>query len=135
MNKKISNYYIRITLIAVMLASIAALLFSTVLKKYYLTEFWFLLAFFYLVHLAAHTFLLHADKKKKVKLNTAYLISFSVKFISYLVLLIVYLILNKGITYPFAISFFGLYLVFTIAEVRSTNKIIKSSRNKFEKSD
>ncbi|MBN2611810.1 MAG: hypothetical protein JXB00_09675 [Bacteroidales bacterium] len=135
MKNKQSNYYIRVTIITAILAVIAATLFSTVLKEYYIPVFWVLLAFFYLIHLASHAFLVIAEKKNKLKFNTAYLISFSVKFIAYIVLLLVYLIINKGITYPFAISFFVLYLVYTIAEVRSTINNSKSSVKKFEKSD
>ncbi len=133
MKKDLKTYYFWLTLLTLVIGLAAFIIFRTLLKNYYHPEFWILLLFFFLVNIAVHSFIITAEKKKKLKFNTIYLISFAIKFIAYLSFLVIYLILAKTISFSFAISLFVLYIIYTVFEVRSTIIFSKSSEKNFEK--
>lgn len=129
------NYYIRLTFLTVVIAVIALILFNTVLKNFYLPVFWMLLLFFFILHIGSHTLILIAEKKQIIKFNTAYLLSFTVKFVSYIVFLIIYLVHYKRISLSFVIALFTLYIIFTVFEIRSNLAFSKSTEKNIEKSN
>ena len=135
MKKDLKTYYFWLAILTLSLGFVAFILFRTWLKKYYTPEFWVLLFFFFVVNIVTHTFIVTAEKKNKLKFNTIYLISFTLKFVSYLLFLVIYLVLAKTISFSFAISLFILYVIYTVFEVRSTIIFSKSSEKNFEKSD
>ncbi len=133
MNKNLGKYYINLSLLTFIMAITAFILFKTYLAKYYSPVFWGLLLFFYLIHLISHSILIITQTKKKINFGNAYLGSFLLKFLSYIIFLIIYVLTNKENFIFFAISLFILYIVYTIFEVRANIKLSKRLKNSVEK--
>lgn len=78
----------------------------------------------YLVTLVTHMILFQANTERPQKFVNMYMLSSGFKMFLYLIIMMVYAFLNKdkGTAVPFVLSFFVLYLIFTVYDVRAGRK-------------
>lgn len=89
-----------------------------------------LILFFLLISNFVYYQQLKASTDRQTKFVNVALLSTGFKLLLFLAIIIVYALLNREDAVPFILTFFGLYLVFTILEVLH----IKSFQNKSGKS-
>jgi len=135
MRKSLITYLVRLTLLTIILGILALILFKTILSDYYLPVFWLLILLFFIIHAISQSLIFFTEKKHRSRFGNAYLLSFIIKFISYLTFLIIYLSISESITMTFAVVFFLLYLIYALFDVRMKILLSKTNTDKIEKSD
>lgn len=103
--------------------AVSILLFSNVLSEYYLPVFPYLLALFFIVALAIYHFMLKALEKRPARFVYMFLLTTMVKLLVYMMFMVIYALLNREEARPFIVSFFVLYVLFTVVEVVSLLKV------------
>lgn len=135
MKKHLKTYFIWLTVLTILLGLLGLILFKTFLSEYYSPVYWFLLFLYFIIHAISQSIVVLAERKRRFSFNTVYLVSFVIKFFSYLLFLVIYLIIKESITITFALAFFLLYLFYTAFDVRMKILFSKTYPKKIEKSD
>ena len=112
----------------IFIAIIAMILFQTVLERYYLPVFWILLAMISILTGALHYSNIRASAQNASKFASGFLLATGIKMMIYLILITSYVLLNPEKASVFLISFFILYILYTIFEVLSILKHIRKSK-------
>ena len=120
------KYLIRLLLFSAGIALVAFALYSTVLSKFYLTIFPYILLFFTAVSLISHYVLIKAGQSRITKFSTSFMGATSFKLFLYLIFIIAYLLIDKSNALVFVLTFFVIYLLFTIFE---TSALLKDLDN------
>jgi len=79
----------------------------------------YLILFFFAVNLIVHFMLQRAEENQFRKFITNYMLATFLRFFLYLMVIIAYVLINRSDAVPFIVSFFILYLVYSIHEVIS----------------
>lgn len=111
--------------ITLLLAVIGYFLFTGVFNPYYQVILPFILLFIFLFTTVIHAILLKTARKKPKKLVNRFLMLTGLKMMIYLFIMIIYLIISKQDSAPFLLTFFVVYLVFTIFEISSFLSCVK----------
>lgn len=121
------KFFIVNTIVAIVLLILGAILFITQFSEYYHNFFIILLLLTYVVNLTVF----YVVTKDAGRIDNSLLIvakSFAIKFFSYLILALVFLLLAKTpeIKITFVIILFSLYIIFTVLEISSLVKFFKT---------
>lgn len=111
--------------ITLLFAVIGYFLFTGVFNPYYQVILPFVLLFIFLFTTVIHAILLKTARKKPKKLVNRFLMLTGLKMMIYLLIMIIYLIISKQDSVPFLLTFFIVYLVFTIFEISSILSCLK----------
>lgn len=107
----------RLLIFSLILGSVTALLFFLLPEKCISPTLPFLFIFFIAVTLVSSYILIRSSQKKFIRYLNVYLLTTVIKLFLYIAIMITYILLNKADILPFSISFFILYLCYTIFEV------------------
>lgn len=118
----LKNYTLRLLIFSALIAIIAAILYSTVLTSFYLPVFPYVLLFFTLISFLSHYIIVKAGKSRITKFSTSFMGISSLKLFLYLIFIIVYLLIDKTNALVFVLTFFIIYLLFTVFETSSLLK-------------
>lgn len=77
----------------------------------------FLFPFFIASSLISYSFLLKSMKKKFIRFVNAFLLTTTIKLFLYISVMIVYVLMHRNDAFMFILSFFILYLFYTVFEV------------------
>ena len=88
----------------------------------------YLFIFFFSVTLAVHYILLKASEKRFSKFTTYFMLATFLKLMLYIAVLLIYVLLNRSDAIPFIITFFILYIFYTVFEVISILSYSKSRK-------
>ena len=113
MYHEIKNFTVRSLILTGLIAITGFLVFKFIFSNYYLSVFPFLLIFFCVLNMIVHYLLVITSQKKSIKFETAYMISFLVKFCGYILFTVLYLRNNKENFKIFVIVLFILYVIYT----------------------
>lgn len=121
METQINSVYLsllkRLLIFSLILGSIASVLFFLLPSKFITPTLPFLFPFFIAVTLISTYLLIRSSQKKFIKYLNLYLLTTVVRLFLYVAVMVTYILLNKEDVLPFSISFFILYLCYTIFEV------------------
>ena len=120
----------RLLLFSIIPGMIASGLYFILPSKFITPALPFLFAFFIAATLTGYYFLMRSVEKKFIRFLNAYLLYTTVKLILYSTVMIVYIFLHKQDALPFGITFFLLYLCYTIFEVVSLVSYSKRGEEK-----
>jgi hypothetical protein len=113
------SYLKQLLLFTVVLGAIGAVL-SYVLPAGIITPALpYLFLFFIAVTLLGYYFMLKSVEKKFIKFLNTFLLFTTAKLLIYIIVLVVYILMHRWDAIPFGISFFLLYLCFSIHEIVS----------------
>lgn len=115
----LKKFIFRILIFTAILSVIAFLLFSTVISKFYLPVFPFLVGFFVLTTIGIHAILVKAGGERPARFSTFYMGSITTKLFLYVIFLVIYVLVDKQNAPVFLITFFVLYLCYTVFETYS----------------
>ncbi|UCH12996.1 MAG: hypothetical protein JSV22_07730 [Bacteroidales bacterium] len=131
---EIRKFIIKSIILTGIIALAGFLAFTTFLDKYYLPIFPWLLLFFLFVNITVHSLLVSSSGNRKIKFETAFLLSFFIKFFGYIIFMIVYISNNKENSLIFVAGLFILYIIYTSFEINSIISFLKSSSGNYKKS-
>jgi len=90
----------------------------------------YLIVFFFLVTLVIHYILLVASEKRTSKFVNYFMLTTFLKLVFYIIIMVVYGLLNKSDAIPFFITYFILYVAFTTFELISFFNLTKRTQEK-----
>jgi len=125
MGASTAKFIIKIGLLTLIIFVIAMVLFSTVLKPFYLAVFPVQLLLIALVTTAGHLWIIKSSKENTLKFTTAFMGSATLKLMIYLFFILIYLWTDRSQVIPFTLTFMILYIVYTIFEVVEVLSFIK----------
>lgn len=127
MSTHFRRFFILNTLATLAILIIGAGLFTTQFSKYFNSFYIILLLFAYLVNLTVF-FVVTKDAGGGDKSLQVVAKSFAIKFFSYLIMALVFLLLSKRpeIKVTFVIVLFSLYLIYTVLEISSLIRFFKT---------
>jgi len=124
MKSKLNNFILNLSVFSVILGLITYVLTFLLPSKYFSPALPFLFPFFFSTTLIIYFFLAKSGAKSNSFINRFMLATFF-KLMVYMSVLIIYVLMYKEDAIPFIISFFILYLGYTIFEVISILKYQK----------
>jgi len=105
------------------------LLYTTILKDYYLNLYPLLLGIIALVTVFSHLKLMNSVKDNARRFTTSFLSVMSIKLFIYLVFILVCLLVDRSQAINFVATFLILYFIFTIFEVMEISNYLKKNQN------
>ena len=111
------KFVFRELIFAGILAAIAYVLFQTALHEYYLPVFWVLFGIITVFTAVFHLSILQVSDKNSAKFSSKFMMVSGIKMIVYLMLIVYYAFSFPEKARIFLISFFILYMLYTIFEV------------------
>jgi len=123
------SFIAKLTAITLAIALVGWLVFSLFLPEYYLTIFPFLLAFFFIVTFTIHSYQLKIAKKDIGKFARSNMLMTFFKLMTYSILAVIYIALDREHAIQFVVVLMILYLIFSFFEVKELSKINRAKRN------
>jgi len=113
----LKKFIIREIVFATILGLVAYILFQTILKDYYLPVFWILFSVISLFTALFHYSVLQVGNKELTKFSSKFMMFAGIKMIIYLIIIVIYVFSFPEKAKFFLISFFILYMLYTVFEV------------------
>jgi hypothetical protein len=107
----------RLMICSLIPVSVAVVMFFLLPAHYITPTLPFLFPFFISVTLISSYILIKSSQKKFIRYLNVYLLTTVVRLFLYMAVMVTYILLNKQDVLPFSISFFLLYLFYTVFEV------------------
>ena len=127
MFKYFKQFIFRETILAATIVLIGYFLFTGALKEYYRNIIPVLLLILYIITAAIHGFLLNAGARDSQKFVRRFMIASGLKLLLFLLIIVVYLLVNREDAIIFLSAFLSFYLIFTVFEVFSILKVLKKN--------
>jgi len=127
MNYKDAFYgFIKTTVVTtIIVVIISIIIFTNISPWLYPPVFPFLLAFFVGATLLVYHFMLKSLENRPARFVNIFLLTTMLKLLVYMIFMVIYALLNREYARPFIVSFFLLYIIYTIIEVVSILKANK----------
>lgn len=122
------SFLLRELVFTVLVASVAFILFSSILSQYYLPIFWILFVGIALLTGLVHFSNLRFAEKEFSKFSSRFVMMTGIKMIIYLFVIVFYVFLNTTNAKIFLVYFIIIYLLYTAFEVISIVKHFKTNR-------
>jgi len=119
------SFIAKSSLLTVIVLILGAILYSTLLKPFYLTILPVVVALFYVVTNLVHAYLLKISVSSGSRFTSYYLAISFTKMFFYLAVAIVYAIIYREEAKIFLVNFLLLYAVYTIFEVAEFSKVVR----------
>ena len=125
-NKEKMNHFVRkFVLFSVILIVISTILYLTLLKSFYVKSFPLQVLLIGSLTLFSHLRLIKACEQNIRRFTTVYMLSVTLKLMTYLSFLLISLLIDHSNTLVFVLTFFALYTSFTVFEVIQVLKFLK----------
>ena len=116
--------FFRTVIVVTILVSLASVLvFANIPSWHYPAVYPFMLGFFVLTTLLVYHLMLKALDRRPARFVNLFLLTTMLKLFAYLIFMVVYAMLNREVAIPFIVSFFLLYIIYTVVEVISLLKV------------
>jgi len=117
------SFITKLTALTLAIALLGWLVFSLFLPEYYLPIFPILLAFFFIVTWGIHAYQLKMAKKDIGKFARSNMLITFFKLMTYSILAVIYIALEREHAIQFVVGLMFLYLVYSFFEVKEISKI------------
>jgi hypothetical protein len=118
-------FLIKSSILTIIIFLLGTILYTTILKPYYLSVLPFFVLFFFAVTNLVHAYLLKIAVKSGSKFTSQYMAVSFIKMFFYLAIAIVFVIFNREIAKPFLLNFLVLYIIYTFIEVYEFSKLVR----------
>lgn len=122
------QFFIKSTVLTFVILILGSILYSSILKSFYLPVLPVLLLFFYGVTNFVHAYLLIIARKSESKFTSQYMATSFIKMFFFLAVAISYVIFDRENARSFIANFVLLYFVFTVFEVYEYLKVVRQSK-------
>jgi hypothetical protein len=130
MTKSLIPFIKKISILTLSLCVFYFVFFFFVNPDLFLPVFFLVILFLYCLTLIVHNILIKSSKDRLAKFSVNFMIATSIKLVLYTIFIVLYLISDKQNAIPFVAFFLFNYFIFTIFEVYSITKELKSIENK-----
>jgi len=110
---------------SIVLIAIAAILYLTILKLLYVKTFPFQLLLIGSLTAFSHLHLIKACEENLRRFTTVYMLFVTLKLMAYLSFMVICLLIDHSNALAFVLTFFALYICFTVFEVIQVLKFLK----------
>ena len=117
MESEAKRFLIRLSIFSMIIVGIATLLFLSVLRPFYVKTFPLQIFIIGTFTVISHLHLLKAVGKNIQVFTNIYILSITFKLLLYFMFLLICLLVDSSNALSFVVSFFVLYICFTIFEV------------------
>ena len=136
--KKVPKYVFRLIVFSIVITAVVLVLQQVMPVQYVSPALPYIVLFFFVITLFTLYILLREQAKKEAKkFVSSYMLSRIIKFMSCLIFLLVYFIVNKEDRWQFAISFIIIYFLFSGFEVivmkKENDAITKEQHERLDK--
>ncbi len=114
--------------LTVVLTLIGFLVMKYFVPDYYYMGFLFLPLLLFVITIGVHQYLIIASQGDNKKFTYKYLGATGLKMFVYLILIVIYLLLDREHAVPFLICFLILYVFYSLFEVLSVLKYLKNNK-------
>lgn len=129
-HKEAFNSFLRTLIITTIVVIVVSLIvFTSIPAWHYPSVFPFLLGFFFITTLVVYHFMLKALERRPARFVNIFLMTTMLKLMGYMAFMVIYALLNREVATTFIISFFILYIIFTVMEVVSLLNVNKKIGN------
>ena len=125
MNPRLRQFYFKTSIFTFIICAISFILFSTVLKPWYINTYPLLVLYIASLSAIGNWWVLRASEFNPRRFTTAFMTSVTVKLMGYLIFILIYLLVDRSQAVHFLITFFTLYILFTVFEVSLVLKFLK----------
>ncbi len=122
-------FLLRLVILTLLVMAMAFMVFTYIAPIRHVTGIYIIILFFFLVTLTFHVYLLKSYRSSPGKFTVRYLGASGVKMFIYMISAGVFVFLNREEALQLLISFFVLYLIFTIFEIREILVYLKRNHN------
>lgn len=119
------SFLVKSSFLTLLVFILGEILYSTLLKPFYLTILPVMVALFYIVTNLVHAYVLRISISSGSRFTSYYMAASFTKMFFYLAVAIVYAIINKEEAKIFLINFLLLYTVYTSFEVVEFSKVVR----------
>lgn len=126
--KHLRNFSLYLFLLTVFITAGGWILFKTWLPDRYFTGFLFIPLLFFIVTVALHYYLIRSSGKELIKFTPRFIGATGVKMLIYVILIVIYLLIDRQHAVSFLICFLICYFLYTAIEIISVLGYLK--RNK-----
>lgn len=128
MENSFSKFLKGLTFFTLIILTVSAILFLTVLKKYFLIIFPFVLVFYYTSTLFLHRYMLKITRKDVSRFSFKFMMLSFIKMSIYIIFGVLYIIFDEENAVIFLFVYLILYVAYAVYEVRSVMKLINESK-------
>ena len=118
-------FFIKSAILTLLLFLLGTVLYTTLLKPFYLMVLPFMVLFFFAGTNLVHAYLLKIAINSGSRFTSQYMAVSFIKMFFYLAVAIVFVIFNKEIAKPFLLNFLVLYIIYTFIEVYEFSKLVR----------
>ena len=119
------QFIIKSTILTLILFLLGSIIYSTLLKSFYISVLPYTVLFFYLTTNLVHAYLLRVSGISGSRFSSQYMAVSFLKMFFYLAVAVVYIILDRENAKPFIAVFLLLYVAYTVFEVVEFLKVVK----------
>jgi hypothetical protein len=130
MKKKLKHYFIRLVLLTLVLAIIAVILYGVLPENALPPLLPYMFVLFFVVTAAVHLILLRITRVDMRKFVSYFMMATLIKLVIYFTAVLAYILIHRAGMLTFVISFFTLYIIYTIFEVTTILSQIKDQKVK-----
>ena len=124
--KEIMRRFIKALIVTTVLVVIAGVIFYASTPGYYYTPaFPYLLVFFFVAAILVYHFILKSVEKRPARFVYVFMLTTMIKLFAYMTFMITYALINRADARAFIITFFVLYVIYTIVEVIALLRVNK----------
>ncbi len=134
MNRRLSGFLKNLIIYTVIIAIIAVVVYYLLPVWYYTPTFPFLMVLFFSVTYLVYYILVKVLQNKPRKFIAYFMLTTFVKFFFYLVIMVVYALINRDDATNFIVLYFILYMAFTSFEIISVVYLSKKQKSSSLKS-
>ena len=114
MQNHLKKFLLKSAIFSGIILIIGAIIFTLVLKEYYLPIFPVVLVYFIFVTFIVHMILLKANTKRTAQFVPYFMLSMFIKLMLHLMFIVIYVVIDKQNAVPFLITFLICYFLFSI---------------------
>lgn len=126
--KHLINFALYLFILTVIISAIGWILVHTYLPDKYFTGFLVLPLLFFFITLALHYYLMKSSQKENIKFTPRFIGATGIKMMIYVILIAIYLLINRNQAVSFLICFLICYLLYTTFEIISILSYLKSNK-------
>lgn len=128
MKNSFSKFLKDLTIFTIIILAVGSLLFLTILKKYFLNIFPFVLVFYYASTLLLHKYMLRITRNDVSRFSFKFMMLSFLKMFIYIIFGVLYIIFDEDNAVNFLIIYLVLYVTYAVYEVKSVMKLINESK-------
>ncbi len=122
---EIKQFILKILTFSIILIAIAVILYLTLLRKFYVKSFPLQILLIGFLTAFSHIRMIKASQHNIRRFTSAFMLSVTLKLLIYLFFLLIGLLFDHSNALTFVITFFILYICYTVFEVSQILKFLK----------